>query len=103
MKRVIVDFNKLTEVILDLLVEKFPDGYGIRDIIKFTNHKGQYIEAIEVSTQETIYLVKISSELVESMQNYDEKFSQIGADLEIDDISIDDDEIVIKNMKKGKN
>ena len=35
MKRVIVDYAKLTNEILSLLVEKFPDGYDESDIIRF--------------------------------------------------------------------
>ena len=86
MKRIIVDYKKLTPEILNLLVEKFPDGYGIRDIIRFTNHKGQYVEAVEVSTEDTIYLVKISDELVDSMENFyeEEEEDVIERDLEID-------------------
>jgi len=72
LKRIIVDYKKLTTEILNLLVAKFPDGYGIRDVIKFTNHKGKYVEAIEVSTNDIIYLVKISNELVDSMEGHDE-------------------------------
>lgn len=86
MKRIIVDYKKLTSEILNLLVEKFPDGYGIRDIIRFTNHKGQYVEAVEVAAEETIYLVKISDELVDSMENFyeEEEDDIIAEDLEID-------------------
>lgn len=86
MKRIIVDYKKLTSEILNLLVEKFPDGYGIRDIIRFTNHKGQYVEAVEVATEDTIYLVKISDELVDSMENFyeEEEDDLIVGDLEID-------------------
>jgi len=72
LRRVIVDYKKLTPEILNLLVEKFPDGYGIRDVVKFTNHKGQYVEAVEVSTDDTMYLVKISNELVDSMDGYED-------------------------------
>ena len=71
MKKVIVDYKKLTPEILNLLVEKFPDGYGIRDVVKFTNHKGKYIEAVEVSSNDTMYLVKISNELVDSMDSHE--------------------------------
>jgi hypothetical protein len=99
MKRIIVDYKKLTSEILNLLVEKFPDGYGIRDIIRFTNHKGQYIEAVEVAAEDTIYLVKISDELVDSMENFyeDEEEDVEERDLEIDLAlnlkgGIDDDE-----------
>lgn len=93
MKRIIVDYKKLTSEILNLLVEKFPDGYGIRDVIKFTNHKGQYIEAVEVSTEDTMFLVKISSELVDSMENHEEEVLpiEIDEDIDIGDVDLDDD------------
>ncbi|WP_299523635.1 hypothetical protein [uncultured Lutibacter sp.] len=87
MKRIIVDYKKLTTEILNLLVEKFPDGYGIRDIIKFTNQNGKYVEAVEVSTNDTIYLVKISDELVDSMESHDEddeSDTEISDDLDLD-------------------
>lgn len=98
MKRIIVDYRKLTTEILNLLVEKFPDGYGIKDIIKFTNHKEKYIEAVEVSTGDTMYLVKISDELVDSMESHDDDDivdSEISEDVDIDgidDVDLDDDE-----------
>ena len=59
MKRVIVDYAKLTNEILNLLVEKFPDGYDDSDIIRFRNAKNELIEAVEVKTEDTIYLVKV--------------------------------------------
>ena len=45
MRRVIVDYQKLNEDILDLLVEKFPDGYDDDDIISFRNIKNEIVEA----------------------------------------------------------
>ncbi|WP_298367706.1 hypothetical protein [uncultured Lutibacter sp.] len=71
MKRVIVDYNKLTNDILDLLVEKFPDGYNYKDIISFKNSKNETINAVEVRTEDTVFLVKISSRLEETMEDYD--------------------------------
>lgn len=70
MRRVIVDYEKLTANILDLLVEKYPDGYGYNDIISFQNSEGKTINAVEVRTDDTIYLVKISSKLEETMDDY---------------------------------
>ncbi len=72
MKRIIVDYSKLTNEILNLLVDKFPDGYDDSNIIRFRNHKDEAIEAVEVKTEDTIYLVKISTKLSERMVNYDE-------------------------------
>jgi len=72
LKRVIVDYKKLTSEVLKLLVEKYPDGYGDDDVINFKNLKGEYIEAVEVSTEDTKYLVKISSKLERTMADFDE-------------------------------
>lgn len=72
MKRVIVDYKKLTPEILSLLVEKYPDGYDDKHIIRFKNSKKESIEAVEVKTEDTIYLVKISTKLEVSMADFDE-------------------------------
>jgi hypothetical protein len=71
-KRVIVDFKKLTPEVLKLLVEKYPEGYDEDQIITFRNAQGERIEAVEVSTDDTKYLVKISAKLEKTMANYEE-------------------------------
>jgi hypothetical protein len=102
LNRIIVDHKKLTTEILNLLVEKYPDGYGVRDIIKFTNSKGQYIEAVEVRTKDTIYLVKISDQLVDSMAIHEELLGEdndeapivddiLEVDLDIDPSELEED------------
>lgn len=75
MKRVIVDYKKLNKDIVNLLVEKFPDGYSDKDIIAFKNHHNDTIEAVEVKTIDTIYLVKISERLAGVIQDYEENTS----------------------------
>ncbi len=72
MKRVIVDYKKLTPEILSLLVEKYPDGYDDDHVITFKNAKNETVETVEVRTEDTIYLVKVSSRLETSMANFDE-------------------------------
>ena len=71
MKRIIVDFKKLTPEIVSMLVEKYPDGYGDKDIITFKNSKKQTVEAVEVKTDDTTYLVKISTRLQNTMDDFD--------------------------------
>lgn len=73
MKRVIVDYKKLTNEILSLLVEKYPDGYGDDDIIRFKNANNETVEALEVRTEDSIYLVKVSTRLANSMENFEEE------------------------------
>ena len=72
MKRIIVDYNKLTSEILAMLVEKYPDGYTDSDVIRFKNAKNETGDALEVRTDDTIYLVKVSTRLADTMENYDE-------------------------------
>jgi len=71
MRRVIVDYKKLTPEVLNLLKDKYPDGYGDKDIIVFDNHRNERVEAVEVKTKDTIYLVKVSSKLYYTMSNFD--------------------------------
>ncbi len=98
MKRIIVDYSKLTNEILNLLVEKFPDGYDDSNIIRFKNHKGETIEAVEVRTEDTIYLVKISTKLADRMVNFEDEEDVVvplepikGIDLGDDDDATDAD------------
>ncbi|WP_350286839.1 hypothetical protein [uncultured Croceitalea sp.] len=71
MKRVIVDYKKLNSSLLDMIVEKYPDGYGDGDIISFRNAQGEWVECIEVTTEDTMYLVKVSKRLTTAMEEYD--------------------------------
>jgi len=82
--RKIVDYNKLNDDILSLLVEKYPYGYEDRDIITFRNAKNELIEAVEVRTEDTIYLVKVGLRLVQAMEDFE-------ADSEDDDYEDESD------------
>lgn len=76
LKKVIVDYKKLNNTILDLLVNKYPDGYDDDDIITFRNARNEIIECVEVRTQDTLYLVKVSKRLVNAMENHDDEDDQ---------------------------
>lgn len=71
LRRVIVDFKKLTHDILDLLVTKYPDGYDEDNIVTFRNAQNELVECVEVRTIDTVYLVKISKRLVAAMEDFD--------------------------------
>ena len=73
MIRKIVNYQKLNKDILNLLVDKFPDGYSDKDIIAFRNAQNEYIEAVEVKTEDTVYLVKIGKRLVQAMEKNEEE------------------------------
>ena len=73
MKRVIVDIKKLTPEILSLLVERYPDGYDDDHIITFKNMHNDTIEAVEVRTEDTVYLVKVRARLASAMADFEEE------------------------------
>jgi len=86
MKRAIVDYLKIPDEILQKLVEKYPLGYKNRDIVTFTNAKGERVEAVELKTEDTIYLVKVSQKLEDIMDDY-----EVDEDDNDEDDFIDDD------------
>jgi len=82
MKHLIVDYNKLNITVLDLLVETYPDGYGDEDIISYRNAQGEIVECVRVSSEDTIYLVKVSKRLTLAMEDHEIE----------DDDDLDDDQ-----------
>lgn len=76
MKRVLVDYKKLSHEIAKLLIETYPDGYGDDDIIAFRNGKGEFIEAVELRTDDTLYMVKISQSLSHFIANFDDSIER---------------------------
>lgn len=92
MIRKIVDYNKLNDDILNLLVEKFPDGYDDSDIISFRNAKNEVVEAVEVRTDDTIYLVKVGVRLVQAMEDFGEEDDTDKDDDDMPDVDFDTDD-----------
>ena len=72
LRRVIVDYAKLNDDILNLLVAKYPDGYESHHIISFKNAQGEMVDCVEVTTEDTLYLVKVSKRLVVAMEDFDQ-------------------------------
>ena len=102
MKRAIVDYKKLTKDILALLVEKYPEGYQDRDVIRFKNAKNETVEALEVRTEDTIYLVKVSTRLASTMERYDEDDDDYyyGEGIQADTLEMTkEDELALKRKK----
>ncbi len=69
-KKMIVDYKNVPEEVLQLLAEKYPHGYQ-RAIIKFKNAKGETVSAVPIETEEISYLVKVSIQLRNMVDNVD--------------------------------
>lgn len=92
LKRVIVDYKKLNRHVLDLLVEKYPDGYDDRDIVTYRNSDNEIVECIEVRTDDTAYLVKVSKRLVMAMEDHEESDNDNDEETSLDTDGLDTSE-----------
>ncbi|AWX46022.1 hypothetical protein HME9304_03054 [Flagellimonas maritima] len=72
MKRILIDYKKLDHKVAAILIDSYPHGYGDEDIMTLKKPSGEIIEAVEVKTNDTIYLVKISKSLSNFISNFEE-------------------------------
>lgn len=72
----LIDYKKLDHELASLLIDTYPYGYGDEDIISFKNGNGEIIEAVELRTSETLYLVKISKSLSNFIANFEENIEK---------------------------
>lgn len=73
MKRIIIDYKKLDHSLAALLIDLYPHGYGDDDIIILRKPNGDVVEAVEIRTDDTIYLVKISKSLSSFISNFEKE------------------------------
>ena len=85
MKRIITSFEKLDDKQIELFKTQYPEGYSSQDIISFKNLKGIEIKAIQISSNDAIYLVKLNEKLINRIYNDNEE-------LEIDSYESFDEE-----------
>ncbi|MEZ4811017.1 MAG: hypothetical protein R2819_11720 [Allomuricauda sp.] len=76
MKRILIDYKKLDHKTAAVLIDSYPYGYGDDDIITLKKPDGEIIEAVEVRTEDTIYLVKISKSLSSFISNFEENIEK---------------------------
>lgn len=76
MIRRLVDYKKLSHELAAQLIDTYPDGYGDEDIIVFKNACNEYVEAVEIKTNDAIYLVKISKSLANFISNFEDNMEK---------------------------
>lgn len=76
MTRRLIDYRKLDHKLASLLIESYPHGYGDEDVITFKDINGNIVEAVELRTEDTLYLVKISKSLSNFIANFEENIEK---------------------------
>lgn len=79
LKRIIKDYKTLSQEHIDLINEHYPNGFENENLISFVTPKGQFIKALEIRTEDTIYLFKIDKNMeVDDEENNDNDGLAIG-------------------------
>jgi len=84
MKRVIKDFKAISDDVIALINEQYPNGYDDDQLVNFVNAKGEFVKALEVKTDEITYLIKIDRKLDEHINDYIESDSDATEDFGFD-------------------
>ncbi len=93
MQRVIKDFKSISPEVMALINEQYPMGYDESQLITFVNAKGEFVKALEVRTDNIVYLIKLDRKLDEHINEYMESDSGsddgFGFEAESDSGSVD--------------
>jgi len=94
MKRVIKDYNSITDEHAALIEAAYPNGFENENLVSFTTPKGAFIKALEIRTEDTIYLFKIDKNMkVDEEEGNDDGLAINDIDgFKTDDDSADDDD-----------
>ncbi|CAI8382512.1 MAG: Uncharacterised protein [Cryomorphaceae bacterium] len=66
----IKDYKTMTPELMALLVAAYPEGFEY-DTVYFTNAKGEKVEAVPLETEDTKYLIKVSTLLEKQFEAFD--------------------------------
>lgn len=69
-RNVIKDYKTMTSELMALLVAAYPEGFEY-DTVFFTNAKGEKVEAVPLETEDTKYLIKVSTSLEKQFEAFD--------------------------------
>jgi hypothetical protein len=100
MKRIIKDYKNISQEHADLIAQFYPNGFENENLVSFTTPKGEFIKALEIRTDDTIYLFKIDKnmEVAGDEDNHDSAGMPVGdfdnfkGDSDSDDDDDDDDD-----------
>lgn len=82
MKRIIKEFDALNDRHYHMIRRQYPGGFGDNDLVTLKTADGTYFDALEVRTKEALYLVKVTHDTLERIDQIEELTSdQIQDDL----------------------
>jgi hypothetical protein len=75
--RTVVDYEKLSDELVEQLKLVYPDGFS-EHLISFNNTQGETVSALRFETFEKIYLIRMSKKLAKQIIEEDEDYDDDG-------------------------
>lgn len=76
-KRIVIDYEKLPEEVVNRIKMEYPDGFE-ENLITFTNAKGAYVSALPFETEEIYYLVRMTESEARQIIKDDDDYDDAG-------------------------
>lgn len=90
-KRVVKDYQALTEEIVRAIREKYPSGYADH-LVSYSDKDGKKVSALPFETEDTYYLIRMSVQEAKRLVKDDEEFDdEVPAKEDIADVDVDDE------------
>ncbi|MCB2194634.1 MAG: hypothetical protein KQH79_02180 [Bacteroidetes bacterium] len=103
-KRIVIDYEKLPEDIVNRIKLEYPDGFE-DNLITFTNAKGAYVSALPFETEEIYYLVRMTESEARQIIKDDDDYDDAGKlrdDFE-DDVNEEGEKYLDDNIDEAEN
>ncbi|MBU8892095.1 MAG: hypothetical protein KOO66_04910 [Bacteroidales bacterium] len=103
-KRIVIDYEKLSEDTLISMKIEYPDGFE-DNLITFTNKEGRFISALPFETDEIYYLIRMTESEAKQIIKDDDDFGDDGKlrdDFE-DDLNEDGQKYLDDNIDEAEN
>jgi DNA-directed RNA polymerase subunit delta len=91
-KRVVKDYNALTEEIVHLVKNRYPSGYA-EHLVTYNDKEGKKVSALPFETDDTYYLIRMTVLEAKRIVKEDDDFDDDGQlKEEIMDVDVEDNE-----------
>jgi len=87
MNRIIKNYTNIAEKHIALITDSYPEGFGDDDLTTLSMPDGKYLRCLEVRTEDTIYLFRIDSEMIEKL----EEATDSDFDIDLDEAEISEE------------
>jgi len=102
-KRIVIDYEKLPDEIINRIKLEYPDGFE-ENLVTFTNAQGMYVSALPFDTEEIYYLVRMTEKEARRIIKEDDDYDDDGKlrdDFE-DDVNAEGEKYLDDNIDEAE-